>query len=325
MADATQDGERTATGAANAAARPAGAMRTIWRRPLARAGLVAIAVYGAAAVYGEAVYRWHRAADRTPPYQRGALEEAYRAPSLAGGHWLGTDGLGRDVARRLVQGARAAFHVGIVTSLIAIPIGVVLGLLGGYFGGRVDDAVVWLYTTVASVPGLLLALSIAMVVGRGLAGVCWGIGLTTWVGLCRLIRGETMKHRGREYVLAARVIGAGHGRILFRHILPNVAHLAIVVFTLRFPASVGTEVFMSFLGVGVQGEPSWGTMIQSARMRLWHGAWWEMTAVTVAIFGLVLAFHVVGDALRDALDPRTQAALAGGRPARGARTAGAAS
>ena len=108
-------------------------------------------------------------------------------------------------------------------------------------------------------------------------------------------------------MLAARALGLSHSRIIFRHILPNVFHIVIVTFTLRFPAAISTEVFMSFLGIGVQGEPSWGVMIGNARLRLWYGVWWEMTFVTVAIFMVVLAFNLLGDALRDALDPRLRA------------------
>jgi peptide/nickel transport system permease protein len=143
-----------------------------------------------------------------------------------------------------------------------------------------------------------------MVVGKGLLGIYLGIGLTTWVGICRLIRGEVMKHKQQTYVQAARALGLSSGRIIFRHILPNIMHVIIVTFTLRFPAAVGTEVFLSFLGIGVQDQPSWGLMINSARMRLWQGMWWEMTFVTLAVFLLVLAFNLLGDALRDALDPR---------------------
>ncbi len=273
-------------------------------RPLALAACLVVLVYAALAGYGEAVYRWHRWRDTTPEYQRQDLGRQYQPPSAA--HWMGTDALGRDVFRRLVQGARIAFHVGIITSCIAIPIGVLLGLLAGYHGGRVDDVIVWLYSTFAAIPGLLFILAIAMVVGKGLTGVFLGIGLTTWVGVCRLVRAETMRHRERAYVQAARVLGFGAPRILFRHILPNIFHIVIVTFTLRFPASVGTEVFMSFLGLGVQGEPSWGIMLNNARARLWQGIWWEMTFVTAAVFLLVLAFNILGDWLRDALDPRLQ-------------------
>jgi peptide/nickel transport system permease protein len=269
---------------------------------LATISFLIVVAYAAVALYGESVYRWYKWNDATAPYQHQDLSEQYEAPSAE--HWMGTDNLGRDVGQRLVQGARVAFHVGIVTSLIAIPIGLLLGLLAGYFGGRTDDFVVWLYSTFASIPGLLFILAIAMVVGKGLTGIFLGIGLTTWVTLCRLIRGEVMKHKERPYVLAARALGFSHARILFRHILPNVFHIVIVSFTLRFPAAIGTEVFMSFLGIGVQGEPSWGIMINNARTRLWQGVWWEMTFVTLAVFLLVLSFNLLGDALRDALDPR---------------------
>jgi peptide/nickel transport system permease protein len=297
------------------------AWRQLRRNRMAVLCLWIVGLYSALALYGEGTYQFYRWSDRTPAYQESNLAEQYQPPSFlrqpfakaqtfAQGwrnlahHPLGTDGVGRDVLLRLVQGARIAFLVGIVTSLIAIPIGVILGCLAGYFGGRTDDFIVWLYSTFASIPGLLFILAIAMVVGKGLLGVYLGIGLTTWVGLCRLIRGEVIKHKQRPYVLAARALGLSHGRIIFRHILPNVFHIVIVTFTLRFPAAISTEVFMSFLGIGVQGEPSWGVMISNARLRLWYGVWWEMTFVTVAIFLVVLAFNLLGDALRDALDPR---------------------
>ncbi len=269
---------------------------------LAMVCLAIVVLYTGLAVYGEAVYQYHRITDQTAYYQKTDLSQAYQPPST--GHWMGTDALGRDVFQRMLQGTRIAYQVGIITALIAIPIGVFFGCLAGYFGGKVDSFVVWLYSTFASMPGLLFILAIAMVVGKGLLGIFLGIGLTTWVGICRLIRGEVIKHKEQAYVTAARTLGMSWPRILFRHILPNVTHVIIVTFTLRFPAAVSTEVFMSFLGIGVQNEPSWGVMINSARMRLWHGVWWEMAFVTLAIFGLVLAFNLLGDALRDALDPR---------------------
>jgi peptide/nickel transport system permease protein len=281
----------------------ADAWQRLKKNRLAMVCLGIVVMFTLLAVYGEVVYRVYEFKDITPPYQITNLDEAYQPPNLH--HWMGTDGLGRDVLTRLVQGVRIAFKVGIITSLIAIPIGVFLGCLAGFFGGRVDDFIVWLYSTFASMPGLLFILAIAMVVpGRGLLGVYLGIGLTTWVGLCRLVRGEVMKHKEQTYVQAAKALGLGSGRIMFRHILPNIMHVVIVTFSLRFPAAVGTEVIMSFLGIGVQGEPSWGLMIDSARMRLWQGMWWEMTFVTLALFLLVLAFNLLGDALRDALDPR---------------------
>jgi len=263
--------------------------------------LVAIAIYCGAAIFGEVQYRLAKYRDVTPAYNVVHEDARYQPPSWS--HPMGTDNLGRDVTLRLVQGARIAFHVGIMTSLIAIPLGVVLGLLGGYFGGKIDSFVVWLCATVASMPGLLFILAISMVVGQGLMGIYLGIGLTTWVGVCRTIRAEVMKHKAKAYVQAARVLGYSHLRIMFRHILPNVAHIILIQFSIRFPGAVATEVFISFLGIGVQGEPSWGIMINNARLRLWQGVWWEMTFVTLAIFTLVLVFNHLADYLRDRLDP----------------------
>jgi peptide/nickel transport system permease protein len=268
--------------------------------------IAVIAVYTALAVWGEVEYRVAKARDTTPTYNVVDEDHRYEPPSFTSGHVMGTDNLGRDVFRRLVQGTRIAYHVGVMTSLIALPLGVLLGCLGGYFGGKADAAVVWLCATVSSVPSLLLILAVAMVVGKGLAGVYWGIGLTTWVGVCRNIRAEVIKHRDRPYVQAARVLGYSDARILFRHILPNVMHIVLISFSIRFPAAVGTEVFVSFLGIGVQGEPSWGVMLNNARLRLWQGVWWEMAFVTLAIFGLVLAFNVLADELRDRFDPTTR-------------------
>ena len=271
-----------------------------------------LSLYALAAAFGEVQYRVARHRDVTPSYNavnaaRRYLPPLSTAPATDGKpsefYLLGTDNLGRSVAQRLVQGTRIAFHVGIMTSLIAIPLGVLLGLLGGYFGGKADSLVVWLCATVASMPGLLFILAISLVVGQGLAGIYMGIGLTTWVGVCRTIRAEVIKHVGRAYVQAAKVLGYSPLRIMFRHILPNVAHIILIQFSIRFPSAVSTEVFISFLGIGVQGEPSWGIMINNARLRLWQGVWWEMTFTTLAIFFLVLCFNHLADYLRDRLDP----------------------
>ena len=278
-------------------------MKALWNR-LSVGGklcLVVIAAYFLCAAWGGVRSLSAQLADKTPAYNVVDVNARYQPPSAE--HWMGTDNLGRDVSARLVQGSWISFQVGIGTSLIAIPLGVLLGLLGGYFGGKTDSLVVWLCATVASMPGLLFILAISLIAGKGILGILLGIGFTTWVGVCRTIRAEVMKHRDRAYVQAARVLGYSHLRIMFRHILPNVAHLILIQFSIRFPGSVATEVFISFLGIGVQGEPSWGVMIGNARMRLWQGVWWEMTFVTLAIFVLVLVFNHLADELRDILDP----------------------
>ncbi len=267
--------------------------------------LVVLALYAGAALFGEVQYRVAVFRDVTPVYNVVDTANRYQPPSWE--HPFGTDNLGRDVGLRLVQGTRIAFHVGIMTSLIAIPLGVILGLLGGYFKGWVDSLVVWLCSTVASMPGLLFILAISLVAGKGLLGIYLGIGLTTWVGVCRTIRAEVMKHADRAYVQAARTLGYSHARIMFRHILPNVAHIVLIQFSIRFPSAVATEVFISFLGIGVEGEPSWGIMINNARLRLWQGVWWEMTFAMLAIFLLVLVFNHLADYLRDRLDPALRA------------------
>ena len=292
-------------------------LHRLWRSTGTRLCLVAVALYTLAAVWGEGARFYARTRDCVASYNAVHENQRYLPPAPV--RWftgegrdtqvspwaylLGSDNLGRDVLERLMQGARIAFHVGIMTTLIALPLGVLLGCLGGYFGGRTDSFVVWLCATVSSMPGLLFILAVAMVVGQGLAGVYLGIGLTTWVGVCRNVRAEVMRHRERAYVQAARVLGYSHARVLFRHILPNVMHIVLIAFSIRFPAAVATEVFVSFLGIGVQGEPSWGVMINDARVRLWQGVWWEMTFVTAAIFVLVLSFNHLTDALRDLLDP----------------------
>jgi peptide/nickel transport system permease protein len=180
---------------------------------------------------------------------------------------------------------------------------------------------------VDSIPGILLIMAIAYVVrgaidrsplfqnvtryiDSGLLAICFGMGFTGWVSLCRLIRGEYFKHRERQYVLAARALGAGDLSIMFRHILPNVAHLVIINFSLRFPGLILTEAVLSYLGVGVSDEPSWGTIINDAKQRLWLGNWWELAGATIAMFFLVLALNLFGDALRDALDPKLRTAEA---------------
>ena len=219
-------------------------------------------------------------------------------------HWLGTDRQGRDILGRTLYATKIAFSVGFVTAGLAVIIGTALGAVAGYFGGRVDAAVVWLYSTVQSIPSILLLVALSYVAGRGLTGVYVAFGLTFWVGPCRVIRGEVLRVREAEYVEAARALGYGPMRILVRHVVPNTFHLVLVSFALAFVGAIKSEVILSYLGLGVQGEPSWGTMINQARAELINGFYWQIGAASVAMFGLVLAFNVFADALQDALDPK---------------------
>lgn len=243
-----------------------------------------------------------------PPSWRDA-ETGAISPS----HWIGLDFMGRSVFWRLVYGTRVALTVAVLAMIIEILIGFTLGALAGYFGGMVDAVITWLFSTVASVPWILLMISFAYVLKNrtvwgyeltGIPSIVLALGLTTWVGLCRLIRGEVIKHRDRDYVVAARATGMGHRRIVFRHILPNVFHLVIINFALGLAAFVHAEVILSFLGLGVTEVPSWGRMIDDAKLELLKGVWWPLLASTIAIFIFSLAVNLFGDTLRDALDPR---------------------
>jgi ABC-type dipeptide/oligopeptide/nickel transport system permease subunit len=233
------------------------------------------------------------------------IGEAYAPPSFA--HPFGLDVLGRSVWARVVQGQGVALIVGFTSTFIAIPLGTALGLLSGYFRGAVDAVVVWLYSTLDAIPTILLLLALAMVLptGKGLATVCIALGITSWVGACRVVRGEVIRQKELDYVRAARSLGARDARIVFFHILPNVLHLVLVQASLVFVYSIKSEVILSYLGVGVQNFPSWGVMIDDARLELvGRGVWWQFAAATAALFLLVLAFNLFNDALRDALDPK---------------------
>ncbi len=310
-----------------ASASPEGLWTIAWRQlrrnRLAMICLTILCVYTATWVYAEGVYWSAKIRGAVPDYKISHYAIRNEAPSLA--HPLGTNFAGRDNLKQLVQGTRIAFEIGLLTSFIVIPLGFALGALAGYFGGKLDGAIVYMFSVVASVPDILLIMSITYVtraaverspamqsvtryIDPGLLAICVGMGFTGWVGLCRIIRGEYLKHRERQYVLAARALGASNASIIFRHIMPNVSHLVIINFSLRFPGLILTEVVLSYLGIGIAAEPSWGTIINDAKQRLWLGNWWELAGATIAMFFLVLALNLFGDALRDALDPKLRIA-----------------
>jgi peptide/nickel transport system permease protein len=222
----------------------------------------------------------------------------------------------------VAYGTRIALLIMICTCAISISIGAVLGLLAGFFGGWVDDLITWLYSTVSSIPWLLLVIAMAYVIQNlqtvnsgsvlasvgaklgGLPTVVLALGLTDWVGLCRLIRGEVIKLRDQDFVVAARALGLGSPRILFRHILPNTFHIVVITFSLSSVAYVQAETVLAFLGLGITTKPSWGRMIDDSKLELLRGVWWEFAAASVAILIVSLALNTLGDALRDALDPK---------------------
>ena len=301
------------------------AWRQLRHNRFAMVCLAILGLYTAVWIYAEATFWGARIRGVTPAYKVSNYDIRNQPPSAA--HPLGTNFAGRDNLSQMIQGTRIAFEIGLLTSVIVIPIGFALGAVAGYFGRKIDTAVVYLYSVIDSVPGILLIMAIAYVVrsvverseafqaitryvDSGLLAVCVGMGFTGWVGLCRLIRAEYFKHRERQYVLAARALGVSDGAIMFRHIAPNVLHLIIINFSLRSPGLVLTEAVLSSLGVGVRDEPSWGAIINDAKQRLWLGNWWELAGATAAMFFLVLALNIFGDALRDALDPKLRTAEA---------------
>ena len=226
---------------------------------------------------------------------------------------FGTDFMGQSTWRKMLYGAKTSITVALCASFISLLIGVPLGAIAGYFRGWVDDVIVWIYTTLSTIPYILLVMAFAVVLRertifgleiKGIAAVYLAIGLTSWVGICRLIRGEIIKRKESEYVLAARAMGCGNARIIFLHLLPNVFHVIIINFSLRFVSFIHAEVILSFLGLGETDNPSWGGMIDAARTELARDVWWEMAAATVAIFFISLALNIFGDALRDCLDPK---------------------
>ena len=245
------------------------------------------------------------------------LERSYSAPLARtefyggaplvhpGKHLLGTDIIGRDVFHLTLKGTRVALLIGGLTTLIVIPLALLFGVTAGYRGGRVDDAVFFLISTLAAMPGLLLLIALITVLGRGPVQVCVALGVTGWVGLCRLLRGETLKLRELDYVMAARALGVSETRIVFRHVLPNLMHLVVITFVLLFSGLVLSEAVLSWLGIGIDG--SWGQMIDQARDELSRDPpiTWNLLSASAALFLLILAVNRVGDAVRDVLDPRT--------------------
>jgi len=219
--------------------------------------------------------------------------------------WLGTDKYGRDILSRLLIGVRVSLAVGLVTVLLSLSVGVLLGALAGYFRGRVDEIILWLVNVIWSIPTLLLVFAIMLVLGKGFWQVFIAIGLTLWVNVARIIRGQVLAAREREYVEAARALGYSHSRILFRHILPNVMGPVWVVAASNFASAIVIEAGLSFLGVGVQPpQPSWGLMIkENYNFIITHNPMLAL-APGLAIMLLVLAFNMLGNGLRDVLNVR---------------------
>jgi peptide/nickel transport system permease protein len=219
---------------------------------------------------------------------------------------FGADKWGHDIVKKTVKGAETSIVVGLVAALLAVALGTLFGAVSGYFGGIVDDLFNWFYSIFTSIPSILMILAVAAVLQqKGVLTIVLILGLTGWTGPYRLIRAEYIKHKGREYVLAADAIGASHWRRMFSHIFPNVSHVALVQLSILVVGFIKAEVILSFLGFGVPvGVVSWGSMLNEAQNELILGKWWQLTAAAAAMAVLVTAFSLFTDALRDALDPK---------------------
>ncbi|GHU06250.1 oligopeptide transport integral membrane protein [Betaproteobacteria bacterium] len=240
-------------------------------------------------------------------------------------HVFGTDKVGQDVFYQILKSVRTALVIGLVTTLVTLPVAIGLGILAGYFRGWIDDAIQYLYTTLSSIPGvLLIAASVLMMqvvidthpqwfssaaerADLRLLALCFILGLTGWPSLCRLLRGETLKLRELEYIQAAQAFGVADLAILRRHILPNLMHIVIIALVMDFSGLVLAEAVLSYVGIGVDPTMiSFGTMINSARMELSRepAVWWSLVSAFIFMFTLVLAANLLADAVRDAFDPR---------------------
>jgi peptide/nickel transport system permease protein len=243
-------------------------------------------------------------ADVIAPYNPNRLQEAgvLAAPSAA--HLLGTDQLGRDVLSRIIHGARTSVQAGVVSVGFALAAGVLIGLLAGYYGGWTDDVLILVVDALWSFPTLVLALAIAASLGPGLTNAMLAIGIVFTPVFARLVRGQALSVRERDFVLAARALGAGPGRIMGRHVWPNVTAPIIVQASLLAASAIVVEAALSFLGLGIEPPAaSWGSMLKGGYQYMQQAIWLSV-APGVAIFITVLAFNLLGDGLRRALDPR---------------------
>lgn len=240
-------------------------------------------------------------------------------------HILGTDKVGQDVFYQTLKSIRTGLVIGTLTTLIMLPFAIMLGIMAGYFRGKVDDVIQYLYTTLSSIPGVLLITAAILILQVYMANnpdafgslteradirllfLCIILGITSWTGLCRLLRGEAMKLRDLDYVQAATAFGVGHFTIIVRHILPNVMHIVLISVVLDFSGLVLAEAVLSYVGVGVDPSMiSWGNMINSARLEMAREpvVWWPLLASFIFMFVLVLCANLFSDAVRDAFDPR---------------------
>jgi len=284
-------------------------LRRLSRNPLAVAGAAVVLFFCVLALFPWLV------SSHDP--NRIDILKILEPPSAA--HPLGTDDLGRDVLARMLHGARISLSVGFVAESIAIGIGLVVGLLAGYYGGKVDSLLMRFVDIMLCFPTFFLILAVIAFIGPSIWNIMFIIGVTGWMGVARLVRAETLALTERDFVAAARAQGAGTARILFRHILPNTLAPVLVAATLGVAGAILVESGLSFLGIGVQPPtPSWGNILTAGKDNI-EFAWWLSLFPGLAIFLTVLGYNLLGEGIRDAVDPRLKGRGRGCRTRRGRR------
>jgi peptide/nickel transport system permease protein len=269
----------------------------IRKQPLAVAGALLLTCF----VVGGVTAPW------LAPHNPNAIDLLHRLEGPSAAHWAGTDELGRDTLSRLLFGARLSLAVSISVVSVSLMLGIAVGGLAGYLGGWIDTALTtFAMNTFLALPGILLAIAFAAFLGPGFTNLVLALAIGGWAGYARLVRAQVMAVRDREYVDAARALGASGGRIFFRHILPNIVQPILVQAAIGMAGVILAEATLSFLGLGIPAPaPSWGAMLNDARLHLFDSPHLVLFPA-VAVAGAVLGFNFLGDALRDQLDPRTR-------------------
>jgi peptide/nickel transport system permease protein len=270
------------------------------RQPLAIIGLALLVLFVAMAAF----------ASVAAPYDPAAIDLPHRLLAPNHAHWFGTDELGRDIFSRILYGARISLAVAVSVVTLSLGLGLILGGLAGFYGGWVDTLVnVFVMNAFLALPGILLAIAFVAFLGPGLLNLVLALSIGGWVGYARLVRAQVLAVREREFVEAARALGASDLRIFFRHIVPNIVQPILVQAAIGMAGAVLAEATLSFLGLGIPPPaPSWGSMLNDARAHLFDAPH-LVVFPALAVMGCVLSFNFLGDALRDYLDPRTRIAI----------------
>lgn len=266
-------------------------------QPLAAAGILLLILFAVMALF----------APRLAPYNPAAIDLLHRLAPPSAAHWFGTDELGRDILSRIIYGARLSLTVAISVVTLSLSLGLLLGGIAGYYGGHIDTALnIFAMNAFMALPGILLAIAFVAFLGPGLTNLILALSIGGWVGYARLVRGQVLAVREREFVEAARALGASDLRIFCRHILPNIIQPLIVQSAIGMAGAVLAEATLSFLGLGVPPPTSsWGSMLNDARSHLFDAPH-LVVFPAIAVMLCVLSFNFIGDALRDYLDPRTR-------------------